>query len=162
MKAFITGFKYAFSGLMYAIVHERNMRIHLAFLAYMIYFLKRYDFFSVSRAEFALLIIAAALVIALEYLNTAIERTVDEAVGDNYTQGAKIAKDTAAAAVLVAAIGAVACGIFILYQPEAFKAMFEYFKQHISRAVIVLISIAVTVAAIFILPSHKSEVDQKV
>ena len=49
MKAFLKGFVYAFRGVVYGIVYERNMRFHVSLFGFMIFFLTRYDFFKVSR-----------------------------------------------------------------------------------------------------------------
>lgn len=145
MKNLIRSFKYAFKGITYCIVHERNMRIHLCFTSFMFGFLTVHDFFEVTRTQFALLIAVCALVMALEAVNTAVEKTVDLETQERKLL-AKLAKDAAAGAVLIAAIGSVAVGITILYQPEAFAAMAEYYKQNIP----VLIALVVSVAAGFV------------
>lgn len=158
MKAFIRGFGYAFEGLWYALSHERNMRVHMGFLGYMLFFLLRYDFFKVSKGEMAVLIAISALVISLEYVNTAIERAVDQATGGKITKTAKTAKDTAAAAVLFAALGAVVCGLIILLQPQAFRDMAAYFLEHPARLAAMLASIAAVVTMIFAIPTKKDSI----
>jgi diacylglycerol kinase (ATP) len=55
----------------------------------------------------AILALTSALVMVLELLNTALESVVDLTVGQSYHELAKIAKDCAAGAVLIAAIAAV-------------------------------------------------------
>lgn len=145
MKRLAKSFVYAFRGITYCIVHERNMRIHLCFTAFMFGFLTVHDFFDVSRAEFAILALACALVMALEAVNTSVEKAVDLATGE-FNRLAKIAKDAAAGAVLIAAIGSVAVGVLILFQPAAFAAMVEYYKENIP----VLVALVVSVAAGFV------------
>ena len=71
MLSFLKSFVYAFRGVAFGIINERNMRVHFTCLAYMAFFLLRYDFFTVSRTQAAILALAAALVIAAEYINTA-------------------------------------------------------------------------------------------
>jgi len=67
-----------------------------------------------SAASWALLALAIALVVAVELLNTAIEAVVDlVSPGDHVL--AKRAKDVAAAGVLVASLGALAAGAFVLF-----------------------------------------------
>ena len=56
-------FVYAFKGFGWMVTHERNFRIHLTCLAYMFYYLLRYDFFTVSRTEIAVLLLASGLFI---------------------------------------------------------------------------------------------------
>ena len=141
MKVFFKSFVYAFKGLGYCLVNERNMRVHFCCLGYMLFFLLRYDFFTVSKTQWSILVLAAALVIVAEYINTAVERAVDTAAKGEKSESAKIAKDTAAGAVLIAAFFAVAVGILILYQPSAFKAMFDYYVANPLNFAFVLSSI---------------------
>ncbi|MBV9786587.1 MAG: diacylglycerol kinase family protein [Chloroflexi bacterium] len=71
-------------------------------------------FFGVSAGEWIALILATALVLSLEALNTALEAVVD-LVSPQPHPLAKKAKDVAAGAVLIGAIGAalVGCIIFV-------------------------------------------------
>jgi undecaprenol kinase len=66
--------------------------------------------------DFALLLIVISLVLCAELLNTAIEAVID-LVSPEWHPLAKVAKDTAAGAVLVSAVFAVAVGLVILYKP---------------------------------------------
>ncbi len=75
MKSLLKSFGYAFRGIWYALLYERNMRIHFVCMIYMYSFLGVYDFFEVSRTQFAVLFLANALVVAAELVNTAVERT---------------------------------------------------------------------------------------
>ena len=153
MKSFIKSFGYAFKGIAYCINKERNLRVHLCFLVYMFGFLTVHDFFDVSRTEFAILIAVSALVIALELVNTGIEKAVDVAVGEEILPFAKASKDAAAGAVLIAAIGAVAVGLVILYQPAAFAAMAEYYTSHIPELILLIVTIAISVVFVFAGPA---------
>jgi diacylglycerol kinase len=66
----------------------------------------------VSRAEWALLAIAIAMVWAAEAFNTAIESLADE-VSTEWRERIKHAKDLAACGVLAAALGAAAAGLLV-------------------------------------------------
>lgn len=154
MKAFLKGFVYAFRGVVYGIVHERNMRFHVSLFGFMIFFLTRYDFFKVSRLEFAVLLLTAGVVLAAEYFNTAIERSVDLAAKGERSETARIAKDTAAGAVLVSAIFAVAVGVLILFQPAAFRAMFAYFAASPVKIIVFALCFALALLFIFIPPER--------
>jgi len=68
---------------------------------------------SLHAAEWAALVAMIALVTTMEMLNTVVEVVVDM-VSPDYHPSAKVAKDVAAAAVLVSAAGAVLVGLFIL------------------------------------------------
>ena len=148
MKAFIKGFGYAFQGIWYGIIHERNVRFHISLFCYMMFFLLRYDFFEVSRNQFAVLLMMSSLVISGELFNTGIGKAAD-AVTLEKNKFVKIAKDTAAGGVLVLSIFAVAVGIVILFQPQAFEKLFDYY---LNRPVYIVILAATLIAdAVFIL-----------
>ena len=68
---------------------------------------------------------------------------------EEYTEYGKIAKDAAAGAVLVSAVFAVIVGVIILFQPEAFKAMFEYFKENLHMLAVLALSIIPATLFIF-------------
>lgn len=148
LKKFIRGFGYAFEGVITALKTECNMRVHFVCMAYMYFFLFAFDFFEITRTQFAVIFIANGLVIGGELINTAVEAAVDMH-GQAHTPLGKIAKDTAAGAVLVFAVAAVACGIAIMYQPTAFELLFNYFATHIFALILFMISLAA--AVVFIL-----------
>lgn len=66
----------------------------------------------ITRQEWAVIFTLIALVLGLEMVNTAIEAAVDLACPEQHPL-AKKAKDSAAGAVVVAAIGSVAVGLVI-------------------------------------------------
>ncbi len=70
-------------------------------------------FLRVTPLEFALLALSIFFVLCTEMMNTAVEAVVD-LVSPNFHPLAKIAKDTAAGAVLIAACGAAIMGYLIL------------------------------------------------
>ena len=111
-------------------------------------FLFVYDFFEITRTQLAVIFLANMAVVAAELVNTAVERTVDLA-SEEYTKNGKIAKDTAAGAVLVCAIFAVATGIAILGQPEAFSQMLLYYREKPVMLVIFILSIIPATVFIF-------------
>lgn len=148
MKGLLRSFGYAFRGIYTAIRRERNMRIHISFMVYMYYFLLRFDFFILDRTDWALICLANALVLMAELVNTSLEATID-LVEHGYHIKAKIAKDTAAAAVLVGAVFSVVIGILVLGQPEAFRALFAYYRTHIAAFIAFCLSLAVAIIFIF-------------
>ena len=107
----IRSFIYAISGIAATVKSERNMRIHLA-AAIAVVVLGAW--LGLDGREWAAIVICCALVMSLECLNTAVEAAVDLASPNTHPL-AKKAKDCAAGAVLVAAIGAaiVGCIIFV-------------------------------------------------
>ena len=108
-KERIKSFSFAINGLKFFFQHEHNARIHLffAFAAILAGF-----FFQLSNYEWCIILLCIAMVFALEIVNTAIEKIVDH-LSPEKSKFAGIAKDLAAAAVLVTAIMATIIGIII-------------------------------------------------
>jgi diacylglycerol kinase len=109
MVKFLRGFKYAFQGIWYAFRTQINMRVHLGLSVILIITAL---IFGISTLEWAILLAMMGLVFSLEILNTAIEATVN-LITKEFDPLAKIAKDAAAGAVLMAAIFAVGVALFI-------------------------------------------------
>jgi diacylglycerol kinase (ATP) len=103
--------RYAMQGLGYSFVSQRNFRIHVITGA-VVFGLGLWLQLSLDRL--AVLVLTVAAVLVLELLNTAIESVVDLAIGRRFHPLAKIAKDCAAAAVLVAALAAVLIAALLL------------------------------------------------
>lgn len=100
----------AIEGILWAAKTQRHMRWHcLSAVAVVVVAL----FFRISASEFMLLALAVTLVLFAELINTAVEVLVD-LVSPEFHPLAKRAKDVAAGAVLVTAIGAVVMGYFAL------------------------------------------------
>ncbi|WP_066367859.1 diacylglycerol kinase family protein [Neobacillus fumarioli] len=106
---FWKAFSFAIAGILSAIKTERNLRFHLV-CSCLVLFLSY--FFSISRTEWVLILLLIGGMIALELLNTAVERVVDLVTLDDHPL-AKQAKDLAAGAVLVYAVLSVIAGMFI-------------------------------------------------
>lgn len=107
--AIYKSFGYAFEGIFAGIRKERNMKIHCIAMVLVIIAGFVLD---ISAVEWCICLILFGLVMALELVNTAVEAVVD-LVTQEYKPLAKIAKDTAAGAVLVAAIMAAIAGCII-------------------------------------------------
>ncbi len=109
MRRLIRSFGYAFAGLGHGLRTQANLRIHIAAAACVIIagLLLR-----ISTLEWAILVVTIMIVMSAELFNTSIEAALDRA-GPEPHPLSKIAKDTAAGAVLVGAIGAVIVGLLI-------------------------------------------------
>ena len=108
-KKLINSFKYAIEGIISSFKTERNMKIHVLAMIIVVVF----GFvFMLDKIEWCFIIIAIISVISAELLNTAIETVVDM-ISPEKNPKAKLAKDIAAGAVLVVAIGAAIMGIII-------------------------------------------------
>jgi diacylglycerol kinase (ATP) len=108
----LLSFKYAGQGVSYTFRTQRNFRIHLMIGAIA---LSLSIYFQLSAVSCSIISLTIALVLVLELLNTALEAMVDLVVGREFHQLAKIAKDCAAGAVLIAAIAAlIIAGVLLL------------------------------------------------
>ncbi len=141
-------FIYAFKGFGWMLFNERNFRIHLTCFAYMAYFLFRYDYFVLTKVEYAILILTAALVIGGEMINSGIEKA-DDSVSRETIHTIKISKDVAAGAVLVFAVAAVFIGVVLLWQPYAFVQLFNHYKETPAAIIFLLISFVISFLFIF-------------
>ena len=106
MRRFLRGFRYAWAGIVAAVRTERNFRFHLCAAAYVLWFSQYYTF---TRVEYALLALCIGGVMALELVNSAVERAVDKPDVAHW-RAAGSAKDMAAGAVLVFSAAAVVVG----------------------------------------------------
>lgn len=105
----VKSFTYAFDGLKYAFKYEQNILVHtLATILVIIAGI----FLKISLTEWLVLALIIGLVIATELINTSIEATIDLITKDVHPL-AKVAKDTAAAAVLVFGLTAIVIGCII-------------------------------------------------
>jgi diacylglycerol kinase (ATP) len=105
----LQSFNFATEGVIHALRTQRNLWIHFGIaVAVLVAALA----FGVTRIELMLLLIAITFVLVAELVNTAIEAAVDVA-STSFDPMAKLAKDIAAGAVLIAALNAVAVGYFV-------------------------------------------------
>ena len=151
IKSLLKSFIYAFNGIITAIKTQRNFRIHIIAAIYVFSFSMFYNF---SVIEYVVLIFICALVLSLELINTALEHTVD-ICSPEYNMLAKIAKDCAAGAVLISAIGAVFIGILFFVDFEIIKSILFYYSNN-CIALIGLIIYAIA-ATLFILSPQKNK-----
>lgn len=108
-KKLINSFKYAIEGIISSFRTEQNMKIHV-FIMIVVIILG--IILKLSALEWIILTIVIALVISAELFNTTIETVVDMITKEK-NEKAKLAKDVAAGAVLVLAIGSVVVGLII-------------------------------------------------
>lgn len=110
---------FAFAGMRHALQSQRNLRIHVTIAAAVVITGLA---LRISRTEWAVVVTLIALVIGLELLNTAIETLVDLTSPVPHPL-AKVAKDTAAGAILVAAAGSAIVGL-IIFLPRLWQIFF--------------------------------------
>jgi len=111
LKGLLDSFNYAISGFIYAVRTQRNMKIHMVTSIFVIIFSL---FTEITKVELLILCIAITMVMSAELFNTAIESAID-ATTNHYHPLAKIAKNTAAAAVLITTMNALIVGYFLFW-----------------------------------------------
>ncbi len=109
----LRSFRYAFAGISYVIRTQRNAWIHAMISACVI---SMGVWLDLTRAEWALIVLTMGVVWTAEIMNTALETLVDLVSPEPHSL-AELAKDCAAAAVLVAASMAVVIGLLVLGPP---------------------------------------------
>ena len=106
-------FKFAFDGLKTAVTRGRNFRIQIAIGALAV---SLGVILKLSMPEWLDLVLVISLVLILELINTVIEAIVD-LVSPEIREKARVAKDVAAATVLLASFGSVIIGA-LLFIPK--------------------------------------------
>src|SRR3970040_2095192 len=102
-------FNNATEGIVHAVRTQRNLWIHFAVAVAV---LVAAIGFGATKLELAVLLLAITFVLVAELVNTAVEATVDVA-STSFDPMAKLAKDIAAGAVLIATLNAVAVGYLV-------------------------------------------------
>jgi diacylglycerol kinase len=109
----VRSFGHAFQGWWYVLRTQRNAWLHVI-IALVVFALSLW--LCLDAFQWSVVLLTTAMVFAAEFFNTAIEALVDLSSPQEHPQ-AKIAKDVAAAAVLITAMGAVIIGILVLGPP---------------------------------------------
>jgi diacylglycerol kinase (ATP) len=102
-------FNFAVEGIIHVLRTHRNMRVHFAVA---IVVLVAAVWVGVSKLELIALLLAITFVFITEMINSALEQAIDVAT-TSFDPLAKLAKDVAAGAVLIATVNAVAIGYLV-------------------------------------------------
>lgn len=137
----IERFNHAVSGIIIALKTEKNLRIHYIIALIVIILSLFFDF---SRVEFLLLLFAVSLVVVMEMINTAIERTIDLITSD-YHPLARLVKDVSAGAVLVAALNSVIVGYLLFFDRLSYFGNLVLFKIRNSSIHLTFVALIVVV-----------------
>jgi diacylglycerol kinase (ATP) len=114
LKSRLKAFGYALSGWWFVIRTQRNAWIHMvvSIAVILMSFILH-----ITASNWALILLAIAMVWIAEFLNTALEAVVDLATNHQHHELARVGKDVGAAAVLIAAVSSVIIGLLILGPP---------------------------------------------
>lgn len=144
-QRFADSFRYAANGVYTAVREERNMRFHLCAAFYVYLFSLFYDF---GKTEYMLITLMVCGVLALELVNSSLERTVERPVPERYMT-AGVVKDMAAGAVLVFSIGCAVCGVLLYWDTAVFARILAFFAARPAAAVGLIASLALSAWFIF-------------
>jgi diacylglycerol kinase (ATP) len=140
----LQSFNNATEGIIHAVRTQRNLWIHFAIAAAV---LVAAVAFGVTRIELIALLLAITFVLVTELVNTAIEAAVDVA-STSFDPMAKLAKDIAAGAVLVAALNAVAVGYLVFSGAVADRSSRFLDRLENVPAELTLVALVLTIIAV--------------
>ena len=142
----IESFNYAFQGVVHALRTHRNMRVHVLIAAAV---LIAAIVLGVSRLELIALLLSITFVLVAEMLNTAIESAIDVAT-TSLDPLAKLAKDIAAGAVLIAAVNALVVGYLVFSSAIAHRSERLLHRLANAPAELTLIALVVVILAVLV------------
>jgi diacylglycerol kinase (ATP) len=140
-RTLLESFNFAVEGIIHVVRTQRNMRIH--FLA-AVTVLVAGIWVGVSKLELIALLLAIAFVFITEMFNSALEQAIDVAT-TSFDPLAKLAKDVAAGAVLIATINAIAIGYLVFSGEIADRSSRLLDRLRDAPAQVTLIALVVTV-----------------
>jgi diacylglycerol kinase (ATP) len=140
----IESFNYAFEGIIHVLRTQRNLRIHFAIAAAVIVFAL---IVNVTKLELIALLISITFVLISEMLNSAVEAAIDIAT-TSFDPMAKLAKDVAAGAVLIASTNAVAVGYLVFAGKVADRSSHLLDRLRQAPSELTLVALVLTVIAV--------------
>lgn len=119
LARFGRGFVYAWNGIRAAVKEERNFRFHLCAS---VYACAAGRLAGLDATGFALLALCIFAMLGMELMNSAVERAVDKP-DTTHWWSAGAAKDMAAGAVMVTALGTICVAVCLFGNPAALTAI---------------------------------------
>lgn len=149
-RSLFHSFNHAAEGVIQALRTQRNLWMHFTIAAAVLVAALA---FGVSRLELVVLLLAITFVLVAELVNTAIEAAVDVA-STSFDPMAKLAKDIAAGAVLIAALNALAVGYLVFSGGVAERSSRFLNRLSDAPAELTLVALALTVIAVIAVKAH--------
>jgi diacylglycerol kinase (ATP) len=134
-------FNYATEGIIHVLRTQRNMRIHFA-VAFIV--IVAAMVVNVTKLELIALCISITFVLIAEMLNSAIESAIDIAT-TSFDPMAKLAKDIAAGAVLIASVNALIVGYLVFAGKIADRSSRVLDRLRDAPAEITIVALVLTV-----------------
>ncbi|MGH3080140.1 MAG: diacylglycerol kinase [Gaiellaceae bacterium] len=146
----LQSFNFAFEGIIHVLRTQRNMRIHFAIA---IGVLIAALVVGVGRLELVALLLAISFVLIAEMLNTALEAGIDVAT-TSFDPLAKLAKDIAAGAVLIATMNAIAVGYLVFVERIEGRSSSLLDELRDAPAELTLIALVLTTLLVIAVKAH--------
>ena len=137
-------FNYAFEGIIHVLRTQRNLRIHFVIAILVI---GAAGALGVGRDDLILVLMAIAFVLVAEMVNSAIEGAIDVST-TSFDPNAKLAKDIAAGAVLIAAVTAIAVGYLVFAHAIAHRSARVLDRVRDAPAEITLVALVLVVLVV--------------
>ncbi len=137
-------FNYAAEGIVHVLRTQRNMRIHFA-VAFVVLIAALIA--NVTKLELIALLISITFVLIAEMLNTGVEHAIDIAT-TSFDPMAKLAKDIAAGAVLIASVNALAVGYLVFAGKVADRSAHLLDRLRQAPFELTLVALVITVFAV--------------
>ena len=137
-------FNFAFEGVIHVLRTQRNMRLHFGIAVGVLIAALA---IGVARLELIALLLSISFVLIAEMINTAVEATIDVST-TAFDPLAKLAKDIAAGAVLIATVNAVAVGYLIFSERIVNRSSHVIDDLRDAPAQLTLIALVLTVLAV--------------
>ena len=141
----------AFRGVWDAILDEAHLRFHLVAAFYVLLFS---PFFELSAAQYAVLVLLIAAVLSAELFNTAIENVCD-AMTHEKNENIRLAKDIAAGAVLILAVGAVSVAVLFFWNADGWLRALNFFNDRFW--LLVPLAVSAVLAVLFVWMPRKKK-----
>jgi len=143
-RTLLESFNFAVEGIIHVVRTQRNMRIHLVAAVVV---LVAAIWIGVSKLELIALLLAIAFVFIAVMINSALEQAIDVAT-TSFDPLAKLAKDVAAGAVLIATVNAIAIGYLVFSSEIADRSSRLLNRLRDAPAQVTLIALVVTVIVV--------------
>jgi diacylglycerol kinase (ATP) len=146
----LASFNYAFEGVIHVLRTQRNMRIHFLVAVAVLLIALVTD---VGKVELIALLLAISFVLIAEMINTAVEAAIDVAT-TAFDPMAKLAKDIAAGAVLIATVNAVAIGYLVFSGAVSGRSSRLLDRLRDAPAEVTLVALVLTVFAVIAVKAY--------
>ena len=143
-RTLLESFNFAVEGIIHVLRTQRNMRIHM--LAAVIVLVAALAT-SVTKLELIALLLAISFVFIAEMINSALEQAIDVST-TSFDPLAKLAKDIAAGAVLIATVNAVAIGYLVFSSEVSDRSSRLLDRIRDAPAQITLVALVITVIVV--------------